>query len=195
MPIVRQIAVVVAVLLFVPTARAQPPVDRRAEPADRAAREPKRFHTSLSFRDIDLPSLQQRLERFGLRLPLTIAGRASVRITIGFPWGALFHAKAYELRGEIQSPRLTIESIEFERFAARLHYLDGVFSLEELAFDIAGERTAPQEAALPAHVAGTARMELIPRGALTARANISNVAAAQFQALSPALAMIESGVF
>ncbi|HVX62607.1 MAG TPA: hypothetical protein VHC19_18455, partial [Pirellulales bacterium] len=118
-----------------------------------------------TFHDIDAQRALDELERFGLKLPVSVAGRLTLRVRVGVPWRHVFTAKDYRLFGFVQSDRLTVAGIELDQLRFGLSYIDGLLRLEKL------QLTTPDLAAAEdaLRLSGSAEVQLEPRGDLTAR--------------------------
>jgi len=137
-----------------------------------AARQIRYFERGWGFDDVDIGKLTGRLERIGLELPIDLAGRISGRLTVGVPWGALRDARAWRFGGTLTSPRFTINYFVLRGVIVRLQYRDGALRLEQLRVGVPSPDAAPPDDGV---LSGTARMELIPRGQLTATTNATNL--------------------
>ncbi len=131
----------------------------KADDADKPGRLGWTFH------DIDAQRALDELERFGLKLPVSVAGRLTLRVRVGVPWRHMFTTKDYRLFGFVQSDRLTVAGIELDHLRVDLSYIDGLLRLEQL------QLTTPDLAAAEGtlRLSGSAEVQLEPRGDLTAR--------------------------
>ena len=126
--------VLTALLLVLPTcAWAQP-----AEPQP----ETRPFYVpiNLSFEDVDLERLQQRLAGWGIEVPLELSGTASTTISGRLPLGSLGDAKAYRFSGTLTSEQLTISGVELRELSASAAYEEGVLVLDWLRFQVPPEQ-------------------------------------------------------
>ncbi|HEX6963514.1 MAG TPA: hypothetical protein VF175_16725, partial [Lacipirellula sp.] len=128
------------------------------------------FTQDWTFDEVDVGRLGSRLARIGLELPIELDGQISGAIEVGVPWGALGDAQAWRLSGSLTSPALTIDGFVLRDVTVRLRYREGVLRLEQLSVRVpppgdAGEANADL-------ITGTAAMELIPRGQLTASTDV-----------------------
>lgn len=118
-----------------------------------------------TFHDIDARQALDELERFGLKLPVSVAGRLTLRVRVDVPWRHMFTAKDYRLYGFIRSDHLTVAGIELDELRADLSFMEGLLRLEQL------QLTTPDLAAENGklRLSGSAEAQLEPRGDLTAR--------------------------
>ena len=127
-----------------------------------------------TFHDIDVQTALRRMERFGLKVPVDVEGRATIKIRVGVPWRHAFTERDYRLYAWIDSPRLKVAGVETDDFHAALSYVDGVLKLAELRlatpeFSAAGGKAA---------IRGDAQVQLEPRGDATANLDFERLALA-----------------
>ena len=89
---------------------------------------------SLSLSNVPSDELVKWLRRAGLNLPFSILGNVSFSMTGGVPLTALNDAKAYQFDGNISSPRLRVQNVFVEDFAATVRYRNGVMVLQSVRF-------------------------------------------------------------
>lgn len=131
-----------------------------------------------TFHDIDVQTALRRMERFGLKAPVDVEGRATIKIRVGVPWRHAFTERDYRLYAWIDSPRLTIAGIETDDFHATLSYVQGTLKLAGLRFETP-EFSAPGGKAA---IRGDAEVQLEPRGYLTANLDFERLALAPLAA-------------
>jgi hypothetical protein len=130
------------------------------------------FDAGWDFNDVDVVTLTRRLERVGIRLPVTLKGRITVALEVGVPWGALNRATAWRFSGQLTSPDLSIDSFQLQDVHIFLQYRDGVLALGQLHVGIP---TPKQSQGQNGELSGTARMELTPPGDFTASVDVEDV--------------------
>ncbi|MEM9826854.1 MAG: AsmA-like C-terminal region-containing protein [Planctomycetota bacterium] len=94
---------------------------------------PRYWDSDWSFDDVDVGKLLDRLERFGLVLPVDVSGDVTVRFKVGVPITRLTDTKAYRVSGSIKSPKFTIGTLQLEAFSSSLAYRNGSLSFEKLS--------------------------------------------------------------
>lgn len=124
-----------------------------------------------TFHQIDAPAALGRLERFGLKIPVAVEGRLTIKARVGVPWRTILQTRNYRLSAHVQSGRLTVAGIELDDLDANLSYAEGLLKLSELRF------TTPDLADADAKVGvrGTAQVQLEPRGDLTANVDFERL--------------------
>jgi hypothetical protein len=150
------------VALLLPTAIAPAQVPVRP-PAGRGYIKP-----TVTLRDVDLTTLLQRLQRFGLRLPITGSGKVSATVTAEVPWRHLLTQGDYGFRATIWSPRLQIAGLELRDAHASAVYADGKLGLHELRFTWWDAKAKQAAAAFR----GSANVQVNPRGNVDAELSI-----------------------
>jgi len=126
---------------------------------------PTYLEANLTLKDVDLAQLVQRLE---LKLPMTVAGRASLQLQMAMPMRSPNDLKTYRFRGTVQSPRLVLADLVLEQVRARVSYANGVLDLEELSGQVPA---SPR----PGAFAGKASWQLIPQGSFQANLMLRDI--------------------
>jgi hypothetical protein len=114
----------------------------------------------------------ERLPGGGLELPFRVAGRLTFQVQAAMPVNAPRDLKAYRFKGTASLSRLVLADLEMEQVRARAAYDNGVLRLEELSGRVP-DGVAPGAGEFD----GTARLELFPRGDLTARLRLERTPA------------------
>lgn len=148
---------------------------------------PNYLEINLGMKDVDLEQLVKGLE---LELPFRVAGRVTFKIHAAMPVNSPRDLKAYRFQGTVDLSRLILADLEMEEVRARVIYADGVLRLEELTGKVpAGPKTEA------GRFNGTARMELLPRGDLTARLALERIPLDRILSLVPGAAEQTGGTF
>lgn len=113
-----------------------------------------------SFQDVDVKRFLSRLESIGVEIPVAAAGEVSVEIDVWIPVNRLTDAKAYRLRGQIQSSSLRLESLLLQDFGAEFYYEEGILRLAELM----GRWTDADLPRAGGSFGGNASAQLVPQG-------------------------------
>ncbi|HEX3870046.1 MAG TPA: hypothetical protein VHV77_06400, partial [Pirellulales bacterium] len=153
------------------------------------------MRTHFTFHDVDVAVLERRLARLGLHLPIALKGAVTARLSVSVPLRSVFHAGAYELTGDLSSPQLTVEGVDLQKLSAHLHWLDGVLNLDALHFALDADGEQPVAGQKPATFAGTAQMQVEPRGLLTISASLEGLTAAILTKRFPQLSILRQGQF
>lgn len=135
-----------------------------------------------SFRNIDVQTLVKRLKRFGVDLPVELAGQVTVRLSVGAPWRSFLRPSAYELEGDLSSTALTVAGLELQKLSVHLTYTDGALQLTNASF------TVPARNGNDGTVSGTARMQVRPRGDLSVQLTVDRFPLATVVEVVPELA-------
>jgi hypothetical protein len=149
-----------------------------------AAAQRRQFHTHFSFRNTDIAKLLRRLERFGLKVPIEISGKATTRVDVTVPIRELFRGSDYRVSATIDSDRLLIAGQDLRAVHAQISYGDGVLELADFRFELApqGDQAAPS-----GQIAGSGQMQLIPRGNLRLNLRMQDVLVDRLVASLPSL--------
>ena len=154
--------------------------------------EPSYLEMNLGLDDVDV---EQLVSGLGLKLPFRAAGRLSFEVRAAVPLDTPRDLKTYRFTGTATLPHLTLEGLRLEQVRARVAYRDGVLRLEDLQGRVPDGQPEPAKAAdLPAgRFEGTAQLQLIPQGDLTARLALDRIPLARVLTLVPGAAEAASG--
>lgn len=145
-------------------------------PRERPAAPPQQqryWSTQWSFEDIDAGKLAARLSRIGIDVGVPLAGRVTVRFEVGVPWTALGDAAAYRFDGTLSSPALRVDDVRFADLSANVVYRDGQATLNQLHATL-----ITNQADTPGVLDGSGTAALVPRGDVSAKLKIDNIALA-----------------
>lgn len=145
-------------------------------PGERPATPPPQqryWSTQWSFEDIDVGTLTARLSRIGIDVGVPLAGRVTVRFEVGVPWTAIGDAAAYRFDGTLSSPALRVDDIRFADLSANVVYRDGLATLNQLHATL-----ITNQADTPGILDGSGTAALVPRGDVSAKLKIDNIALA-----------------
>jgi hypothetical protein len=152
-------------------------------------RGPGYVYRTLRFHDVDLARLIARLERFGVRIPITGTGQVDATIRVGLPIRNPFTWSAYHLEGTFSARQLVLEGVELRDLDASAAYKDGTLHIERLTVTLWD--TQLNEAG--GTFEGSADAQLAPRGELTARLNVNGLNVSELTRLAPNLPTISGG--
>ena len=161
-----------------PTAAA--PTARREPIPPPAAPEPPRYlEINLGMKDINL---EQFVRGLRLELPFEVAGRLSFQIHAAIPYNTPRDYRAYRFKGTAALAWLVVADLRLEEVNARLTYEEGILELAELRGRVPdGE---PSGGAFD----GTARLQVVPAGDLTARVSLDRIPVARVLSVLPGVA-------
>ncbi len=115
---------------------------------------------NLKLKDVDLSQLVTKL---GKKLPFAVSGKASLQVKASLPLNRATDVKAYKAHGSAQLKDLRLENLHVPQASADLVYEDGVLELKSL-----DGRFAPEPPAGAGTFKGSARLQVVPLGELTA---------------------------
>ncbi|HEX5447026.1 MAG TPA: hypothetical protein VFW87_24640, partial [Pirellulales bacterium] len=141
-----------------------------------------------TFRDIEINSLLARLKRFGVEVPVPVSGQVTVRLSAGVTsWRSILRTSAYQVEGQIESDKLTVAGFDLHQFAAQMIYNDGALQLTSVRFAV------PRPGGGQGTVSGSARVQVRPRGDLTANVSIERIPLSELAELAPQFAGMIAG--
>lgn len=147
---------------------------------------PTYVELDLGLEDVDLAKL---LDKLKLRLPYAIAGRLTFQVHASIPINTPGEMKAYRLRGTAKLPRFRIAGLDLTRVEARVRYADGRLDLD----DLHGQAPQPKAPEITGHFAGSAHVQVIPQGELSARLTIQEMPVDVVLSLLPSAANKAAG--
>ncbi|HEX8199881.1 MAG TPA: YdbH domain-containing protein, partial [Isosphaeraceae bacterium] len=143
---------------------------------------PRTISTEIEFEDVDLNQLLARVQAMGIRVPVPLAGRLTLKAKATIPLGALRDVKEYAFNGEATLKGASIAGVDLGLVAARLVLDKGVLDLSDFRGRLvdrpAGGAANPPEATEPVPAEGPLppggfrgqlHAEISPPGKLTAR--------------------------
>lgn len=155
--------------------------------------EPSYLEANLGLDDVDLEQLVRGL---GLKLPFTITGKISFEVRAAIPLDTPRDLKTYRFTGTATLPHLTLEGLRLEQVRTRVTYRDGILNLEELHGGVPAEiggAGASREGSPAGTFQGTARLEMIPQGDLTAKLTLDRISLTRVLTLVPGAAEMAEG--
>ncbi len=143
---------------------------------------PKTITTRIELEDVDLKTVVDKAEKFGIKVPVPIAGRFSIQATATIPLGALRDIKGYAFHGDATLSAASIDHVDLGQLATRIDLADGVLELKDFRGHLVNrpdgaDTNPPAETPLPSTegklpIGGfraSLRAEVSPRGAATVR--------------------------
>jgi hypothetical protein len=158
-----------------------------AHQAQPQAAQPRSADVGWTFRDVDVQALLGKLKRFGVEAPVALEGRVTAQLSLAAPWRSLLRPGSYRIEGELSSPALRVAGVELQTISMHLLYTEGTLELTKLSFTVPGRQGANGT------VSGTARLQLRPRGPLSAQLEIDRIPLATLLDTLPDLAGKASG--
>jgi hypothetical protein len=155
-----------------------PKPDAKAKP-----KAPNYLEIQFSLKDIELAELFRRLD---IKPPFPLKGKVSLKVQAAIPYETPRDVKAYRVRGDVDLAKVEFGGLELDAVKARIVFEKGVLELTELSARF------PQEegGGAPGTFAGTARLEVEPRGDLSADVKLDRIPAGRLASFLP----IESGL-
>ncbi len=143
---------------------------------------PKTVSTRIELEDVDLKTLVAKAEKFGIKIPVPVAGRFSIRATATIPLADLGDIRAYAFHGDASLSAASIDHVDLGQLMTRIDVGDGVIELKDFRGHLVNRPEGdashpPVETPLPPvqgelPVGGfraSLRAEIAPRGAATVR--------------------------
>lgn len=141
-----------------------------------------------TFRDVEINTLLDRLKRFGVDVPVPVAGQVTARLSAGVPsLRSIFRTTAYQVEAQIESDKLSVAGFELHRLTARMVYHNGTLQLTSLRFSVS------RPGGGDGIVSGSARVQVRPRGDLTANVSLEQIPLSELADVIPQLAGMISG--
>jgi translocation and assembly module TamB len=92
---------------------------------------PKTISTRIELEDVDLVTILAKGEKFGIKIPVPVAGRLSIKAAATIPVGALRDIKGYSFRGDATLAGASIDHVDVGLLSAHLELVDGVLDLSD----------------------------------------------------------------
>jgi translocation and assembly module TamB len=155
---------------------------KKSAAKDGGFRLPKTISTQIELDDVDLVTIIEKAKKFGIEIPVPIAGRFSIKATMTIPLGSLKNIRAYRFQGDASLTGASIDHVDLGRVSAHLELVDGVLDLSDFRGQFVEkpsgtDKNPPRVTAIPPVSgplpAGAFRAQLkasiAPRGGATAR--------------------------
>ncbi|HEV3262578.1 MAG TPA: AsmA-like C-terminal region-containing protein [Gemmataceae bacterium] len=163
----------------------QPPPKPGTKPS------PRYLEVNLAMHDVNVEEFVRGLN---LQLPFPVAGRLSFRLQAAFPLDTPKDAKTYRLDGTAAAPWLTVADLRMQQVRATIAYRDGVLRLTQFR----GRAPAAYRPAVGPPASGgfdgTARVQVVPTGDLTAKVTLDEIPLDRVASLVPGTAAQAAGV-
>lgn len=160
----------------------------RRQAAPGAARSEKRAgHLHWTFHNVDVQTLLGRLKRFGVELPVVVSGQITARVSVAVPWQSMFRPGSYQVEANIESDALTVAGFVFHRLVADAVYSQGTLSLNKASFVV------PRADGGEGTFSGNAKLQVQPRGDLTATLRLAKIPLSRVADLLPDLKGLIAG--
>jgi len=134
---------------------------------------PKSVTTDVEFADVDVSTVLKRVEALGVKVPVAVLGRLSLKARATIPLGTLKDVKGYGFNGQATLAGASIDGVGLGRLASTVRLADGVLELTDLRGRL-GELSptaepTPESGPLPpGGFRGNLRAEVAPAGPLHA---------------------------
>src|SRR6185312_6926194 len=93
---------------------------------------PRTISTKIELADVDLSTILEKARKFGIVIPVPIAGRFSLKATATIPLDSLRDLKGYVFRGDATLTGASIDHVDLGLLSAHLEFVDGVLDLSDI---------------------------------------------------------------
>ena len=104
---------------------------KHATGPDGGIRLPRTISTHIELEDVDLVTILEKARKFGIEIPVPIAGRLSIKASATIPLGSLRDLKGYVFRGDATLKGASIDHVDLGLVTAHLEFVDGVLDLSD----------------------------------------------------------------
>lgn len=142
---------------------------------------PKTISTRIELEDVDLVTILAKGEKFGIKIPVPVAGRLSIKADATIPIGSLKDIQAYIFRGDATLAGASIDHVDVGLVSAHVELVNGVLDLSDFRGQLvdhpSGDAQNPPRTTAeppktgelpPAAFRSHVRASISPRGPLTA---------------------------
>lgn len=105
--------------------------DKQPTPKAGGFKLPKTVSTRIELEDVDLVTILAKADKFGIKIPVPIAGRLSIKAAATIPIGSYKDIKGYTFRGDATLSAASIDHVDFGLISAHLDLVDGVLDLSD----------------------------------------------------------------
>ena len=154
----------------------------KVTPGTSKLRLPKTITTNIEIEDVDLKTILDKAEKFGIKVGFPISGRLTVKATATLPLATLRDIRAYKIHGDASLTDASIDYVDVGEVAVHLDVENGVVNLSDLRGVLINRPEddidhLPVKVAIPTREGelppggfrGDLRAEVEPRGTLSAR--------------------------
>jgi hypothetical protein len=156
----------------------------------RPRQRPRDLEINLGMKDIDL---EKFIKGLGFPLPFAVSGRLSFEVHAAIPVDTSRDFKTYRLNGSATLPWFVLEGLRLEGVEAKVVYANGILHLEHLRGRVPAVLQAVADAPPAGAFNGTAQVQLVPLGDLTAQADLKDIPLARVMSLVPGVAESSQG--
>ena len=138
---------------------------------------PKSITTRIELEDVELQTVLDKAAKFGITVPVPVAGKFSIKATATIPLGSLKDIRGYAFHGDASLKGAVIDHVDLGQVTARLDLADGVAHLSDLRGQLLDRPSGSVNARPPATAApakegelpvggfrGNMKVEVAPRG-------------------------------
>jgi uncharacterized protein involved in outer membrane biogenesis len=137
---------------------------------------------NLKMQKVDLAKFVQGL---GLKLPFEVGGKLSFQVKASIPLDTAGDLTTYRANGSAEVARLRLAGMEFDEIRGNVVYAGGVLTVADLTGRISGEKGPPGT------FKGSARMQVVPVGELTADLAVDRIPLSRVAALAGAANQVQ----
>jgi hypothetical protein len=143
---------------------------------------------------MDKADLARLVKGLGLKLPFAVGGNLSFQVQASIPLDTSGDLKTYRVRGSAHATHLRLANIELDELEGTMDYSEGVLRLQEVQARITG--SGPGGSRDPVRQAtgtlqGTARLQLVPLGELTADLKLNQIPLSRLAGLAGAAGRVD----
>ena len=151
-------------------------------PGTSKLRLPKTITTNIELEDVDLKTILDKVEKFGIKVGFPISGRLTVKATATLPLATLRDLRAYKIHGDASLNDASIDYVDVGEVAVHLDVENGVINLSDFRGILINQPEddidhLPVKVAIPTREGelppggfrGDLRAEVEPLGTLSAR--------------------------
>ena len=170
------------VVTFIAAEVVERQTNSKVTPGTSKLRLPKTITTNIELEDVDLKTILDKAEKFGIKVGFPISGRLTVKATATLPLATLRDIRAYKIHGDASLNDASIDHVDVGEVAVHLDVENGVVNLSDLRGVLINQPEndidhLPTKVAIPTREGelppggfrGDLRAEVEPRGTLSAR--------------------------
>jgi translocation and assembly module TamB len=140
---------------------------------------------NLKLQKVDLAKFVNGL---GLKLPFEVGGRLSFQVKASIPLDTSGDLKTYRAQGSAEVTRLRLAGVELDELRGDVDYANGVLRVPEATGRMSSGKGAPDT------LRGSARLQVVPLGELTADLKMDRVPLSQAAALAGAANQVQGNL-
>ncbi len=92
---------------------------------------PKTITTQIELADVELATIVAKVEKFGIKVPVPVAGKFSLKATATIPLGSLRDIKLYAFKGDLTLKGASIDHVDLGQVSAHVDLGEGVLAITD----------------------------------------------------------------